>query len=156
MANEANNIYRGTMVIAYDVSVGGEENSFKLGTVVATEPNNTECFAVASCERYDENFSEYLPENVTKALTKFKAKSHCFPETILLYRNNVGQQELMNCREEQDAMQLMLQRFDGKIKLVFIAVANFANMSSVTGTFSHFYLVSPNRSHRKLNSIRIE
>lgn len=130
----------GLMVVGFDVCRDTKDkNKRSFGALVATMDMKQSCnyFSAVSPHNDNQELSDQFALNLNKALQCFRDQHKTLPETIIIYRDGVGegqtnyvfQHEIQNIRDKLDSIYN-----DAPYKLAFIVVSKRINTRFFKGT----------------------
>lgn len=120
----------GIMTIGFDLTTDSKSKKISFGALVATMDlkQHAEFFSCVSQHTNGEEISTEFSQNVLRALTSWYQKYGALPAQIIIYRDGVGDGQLMYVRDYEvnylrDKLQQRYATANAELKLVFIVVS---------------------------------
>ncbi|KAF0765863.1 piwi-like protein Siwi, partial [Aphis craccivora] len=116
----------GMMIVGFDVCHDKQNKNKSYGAFIATmDDTHTKYFSCVEKHESGQELSTYFSTSISKALNKYREKNHKLPNTIVIYRDGVGDGQLTYVHKiEVEMVQKTCKEFYGerKVGLAFIIV----------------------------------
>ncbi|XP_027854008.2 piwi-like protein Siwi [Aphis gossypii] len=116
----------GMMIVGFDVFHDKQNKNKSYGAFIATmEDSHTKYFSCVEKHESGQEISTYFSTSISKALIKYREKNHKLPNTIVIYRDGVGDGQLTYVHKtEVEMVKKTCREFYGekKVGLAFIIV----------------------------------